>query len=171
MASIELIGFDQFTGKISALKRDATKMCKAVVYPGAAILAEKIRAETEALPTITDAQARANFRSGTVNEALSESQKAGLVESLGISGIKKDRHGMVQTSVGFAGYNSIETDTWPNGQPNAMVARSLEKGLSFLKRNRFVERAVKAAREGAIEAMQEEADRQIEKIMQDNSGG
>ena len=170
MAKIELKGFDQYTAKISALQRDATKMCKAVVYPGAAVLAEKIRAETEALPTISDAEALGNFRSGTVNDALSVSQKNGLVESLGISGIKKDRSGMVQTSVGFTGYNGVKTKHFPNGQPNAEVARSLEKGTSFLKRDRFVERAVKAAREEAIAAMAAEADAYIEKKMQENGG-
>lgn len=170
MAKIALQGFDAYIRQLEALQRDSTKLCKAVVYPGAAILAEKIRAETEALPTISDAEALENYRSGTVNKALSVSQKAGLVESLGISGIKKDRRGMVQTSVGFGDYNSIETDTWPKGQPNAMVARSLEKGTSFLKRDRFVERAVKAAREEAIAAMRAESDAYIERKMQENGG-
>ena len=170
MAKITLKGFDQYTAKISALQRDSTKMCKAVVYPGAAILAEKIRAETEALPTISDAEAIGNFRSGEENKALSVSQKAGLVESLGISGIKKDRGGMVQTSVGFTGYNGVKTRHFPNGQPNAEVARSLEKGTSYLRRDRFVERAVKAAREEAIAAMAAEADAYIERKMQENGG-
>lgn len=170
MANIELQGFDEYIRQLEALQRDSTKLCKAVVYPGAAILAEKIRAETEALPTISDAEALGNFRSGTVNKALSVSQKAGLVESLGISGIKKDRNGMVQTSVGFTGYNGVKTQHFPNGQPNAEVARSLEKGTSYLKRNRFVERAVKAAREEAIAAMAAEADAYIEKKMQENGG-
>ena len=170
MAKIALQGFDKYIRQLEALQRDATRMCKAVVYPGAAILAEKIRAETEALPTISDAEALGNFRSGEENEALSVSQKIGLVESLGISGIKKDRSGMVQTSVGFTGYNSIKSKRWPNGQPNAMVARSLEKGTSFLKRDRFVEHAVKAAREEAIAAMAAEADAYIERKMQENGG-
>ena len=109
MANIELKGFDEYIRQLEALQRDSTNLCKAVVYPGAAILAEKIRAETEALPTISDAEALGNFRSGQENKALSVSQKAGLVESLGISGIKKDRNGMVQASVGFTGYNSVKT--------------------------------------------------------------
>lgn len=170
MAKIELKGVDVYIRQIQALQQSSENMCKAIVYPGAAVLAEKIRAETEALPTISDAEALGNFRSGQVNDALSESQKAGLVESLGISGIKKDRRGMVQTSVGFTGYNSIKSNRWPNGQPNAMVARSLEKGTSFLKRDRFVERAVKAAREEAIAAMAAEADAYIERKMQENGG-
>lgn len=170
MAKIELQGFDTYLKQIKALQQSAEKMCKAVVYPGAAVLAEKIRAETAALPTISDAEALGNFRSGTVNAALSESQKAGLVESLGISSIKKDRSGMVQTSVGFTGYNSVKTRHFPNGQPNPEVARSLEKGTSYLRRNRFVERAVRAAKAEAIEAMAAEADAYIEKKMKENGG-
>ena len=170
MANITIEGFESYLQQLNALRADSLKICKAVVYPGAAILAEKIRAETEALPTISDAEAIGNFRAGEENKALSVSQKAGLVESLGISGIKKDRSGMVQASVGFTGYNSIKSNRWPNGQPNAMVARSLEKGTSFLKRDRFVERAVKAAREEAIAAMAAEADAYIEKKMKENGG-
>lgn len=170
MAKIELQGFDKYIRQLEALQRDATKLCKAAVYPGAAVLAEEIRAETEALPTISDAEALGNFRSGTINKALSVSQKAGLVESLGISGIKKDRSGMVQTSVGFTGYNGVKTRHFPNGQPNAEVARSLEKGTSYLRRDRFVERAVKAAKAEAIEAMAAEADAYIEKKMKENGG-
>ena len=168
MANIELEGFETYLKQLNALKTDSTKICKAVVYPGAKILADALRSEVGGLPTISDARAINNYRNGLVNDALSESQKAGLVESLGVSPIKRDNGGMVQCSVGFTGYNGVRTRKFPGGQPNAEVARSLEKGTSYLRRNAFATRAVRKARASAEAAMQAEADTQIKRIMDKN---
>ncbi|MBQ6398442.1 MAG: hypothetical protein IJI06_09905 [Oscillospiraceae bacterium] len=170
MANIELKGFDEYIRQLEALEKNSTKMCKAVVYAGAEILADKMRESVNGLPAMSDGAALAHYRAGAVMPMISESQKIGLMESLGISGIKKDRSGMVQASVGFTGYNGVKTRHFPNGQPNAEVARSLEKGTSYLRRDRFVERAVKAAKAEAIEAMAAEADAQIKRIMEKNGG-
>ena len=74
MANIELEGFDSYLKQLNALKTDSTKICKAVVYPGAAILADALRSEVESLPTITDARAKNNYQHGVVNAALSVTQ-------------------------------------------------------------------------------------------------
>ena len=168
MANIELEGFDSYLKQLNALRDDVVPMCKAIVFPGAAILADAMRSEVDSLPTITDARAKNNYQHGVVNAALSVTQKAGLSDSLGITPIKKDRQGMVQCSVGFSGYNNVVTRKFPNGQPNAEVARSLEKGTSYLKRNAFATRAVKKARANAESAMRAEADTQIQRIMDAN---
>ena len=168
MAKLTIQGFDTYLEQLRALKADSLKICKAVVYPGAAILADAMRAQVDALPTITDAKAKNNYRNGLVNSALSETQKAGLVESLGITTIKRDRGGMVQCSVGFHDYNDVKTRHFPNGQPNPEVARSLEKGTSYLRRDAFASRAVKAAKAPAEAAMKAEADAQIQRILDEN---
>ena len=168
MAKIELEGFETYLAQLRGLRDDDVPMCKAIVFPGAAVLADAMRSEVGGLPTISDARALNNYQHGLVNDALSESQKAGLVESLGITPIRKDRKGMIQCSVGFTGYNGVQTNKFPNGQPNAEVARSLEKGTSYLKRSAFATRAVKAARASAEAAMQAEADTQIQRIMDKN---
>ena len=170
MAKITLTGFDEYVRKIEDLKADVTKICKATVYPGAGILAEAVRKEVDALPTIRDSEALENFRSGEVQPSLSVRQKAGLQKSLGISSIKKESSGSVQASVGFPGYNSVRTQHFPNGQPNAEVARSLEKGTSYLQRDPFMSRAVRAARKAAVAAMAEECDNQIARVMGGQAG-
>ena len=166
MAKIELYGFDKYIRQLEAIEKKTTSFCKAVVYPGAAELADQMRKEVAALPTITDAQAKANYRAGIQNAALSESQKAGLVESLGITPITKNSDGIVEASVGFSGYNSVVTEFFPQGQPNAEVARSLEKGTSGLKRDAFATRAVRLCRRRAEQAMAAEADARIQKILE-----
>ena len=170
MAKVELEGFDAYEKQIKALQRDATKVCKAVVYPGAGVLAEAVRAEVEALPTISDAQLRANWRAGVAQQpSLSEGQKAGLAASLGIASIRREPDGMIRTSVGFEGYNGVKTKFNPNGQPNPEIARSLEKGTSYLKRDAFMARAVRKAKASAIAAMSAEADAQIARIMNETT--
>ena len=170
MGKITLTGFDEYVRKVEDLKADVTKICKATVYPGAGILAEAVRKEVDALPTIRDSEALGNWRAGTVQPHLSESQKAGLQASLGISPIKKEASGSVQASVGFPGYNSVITKHFPNGQPNPEVARSLEKGTSYLQRDPFMSRAVRAARKAAVAAMAEECDNQIARVMGGQAG-
>ena len=169
MAKIELTGFEEYEKLLRSLQRDVTKICKAVVYPGAGVLAEAVRAEVEALPAISDGAAMANWRDGLRQPYLSESQKAGLQASLGISNIRRESDGVVRASVGFEGYNGVKTRHFPHGQPNPEVARSLEKGTSYLDRDPFMSRAVREARDEAIAAMSAEADAQIARIMNENT--
>ena len=169
MANITLTGFEEYEKLLKALQQDAVKICKASVYPGAGVVAEKVRAEVTALPTISDKAAMANWRNGLKQPSLSDGQKAGLVASVGISRIRREPDGSVQASVGFEGYNGVITRHFPAGQPNPEVARSLEKGTSYLQRDPFMSRAVKAAREEAIAAMSAEADAQIARIVENNT--
>lgn len=165
MAKVELKGFDEYIRQLEAIEAKTTSFCKAVVYPGAKELADAMSAEVAALPTITDAKAMRNYRDGYVQQHLSESQKAGLQDSLGITPIGKNADGVVSAAVGFTGYNGVKTKKFPNGQPNAEVARSLEKGTSYLQRDAFATRAVRKCRARAKRAMQSEADAQMERIL------
>lgn len=170
MAEITLTGFDAYVRKIESLKADSTKICKATVFPGAGILADKVREELDALQTISDAEALGNWQAGQVQPHLSVTQKAGLQASLGVSPIRREPDGAVRASVGFPGYNDVKTRHFPQGQPNPEVARSLEKGSSYLQRDPFMSRAVRAARKEAETAMAEECDRQIARVMGETTG-
>ena len=46
-----------------------------------------------------------------------------------------------------------------------MIARSIERGTSFMTANPFMKRAVSKTRKRAQEAMKKAAEREIEKIM------
>lgn len=170
MAKITIEGFDEYLKQLEGLRTDSVPMCKAIVFPGAKILADAMRAEVNGLPAMSDGAAKAHWQAGVPMAMISESQKSGLQESLGISPIKRDRGGMIQCSVGFTGYNSVRTNKFPHGQPNNEVARSLEKGTSYLERDKFASRAVKAAKADAEAAMRAEADAQIQRIMDKNAG-
>lgn len=87
------------------------------------------------------------------------------MDSLGIASLQDDGTGYLNVKIGFDGYNDIVTQRWPRGQPNQMVARAVESGTTWMQKNDFVRRAVRASRKRAIEAMKKTVDKGIKKIM------
>lgn len=145
---------DKYTKKLEQLQLDTRdKIIGKAVYEGAGIVADAVRANINALATSND-----------FHEAVTPKQKAGLLAGLGISRMK-DENGFINVKIGFNGYNSIRNKRYPNGQPNALVARSLEKGTSTAPAQRFVAPAVKRAQASAENAMQEVVESEIDKIM------
>ena len=63
--------------------------------------------------------------------------------------------------IGFDGYNEVQTKTFPNGQPNALIARSIESGSSTREKTPFLRPALAAARKQAIEAARVKFDEAI----------
>ena len=87
------------------------------------------------------------------------------MDSLGIASMQDDGTGYLNVKIGFDGYNDIVTQRWPRGQPNQMVARSVESGTTWMKKNGFVRKAVASSRKRAVEFMKRTVDKAIETIM------
>lgn len=119
---------------------------KIAVYKGAKIIADAVRAEIESLPTYG--------RGGWDPEGrkISSSQKTGLLDGLGISRFQ-NTDGFINVKLGFDGYNKTVTKNYPQGQPNAMIARSLVSGTSFRAKNDFIGRAVRRTKASAEKTM------------------
>lgn len=160
MARIEMKGLDEYTKALSRLEMGVkVKVIGPAVYAGADIVADAIRAGIEALPE--------DGGIGTPQDPLkgpNELQKDGLLASFGISRMQ-DRDGVENVKLGFDGYNSIRTRRWPQGQPNAMVARSVERGTSFMLANPFLKKAVALARKAALEVMRKTVDKGVKDAM------
>ena len=77
----------------------------------------------------------------------------------------QDQSGFKHVKIGFAGYNGKVTRKYPNGQPNLMIARTLEAGNSFTQKNSFVTRAINASKGRAEKEMAQIFDKEIEKLM------
>jgi HK97 gp10 family phage protein len=161
MAKIEMRGMDAYLSELRKLGENTEPVCKAAVYAGAKVIADEIKQATSGLNRVTDAEAMAAYHEKKPVK-ISVSQKIGLVKSLGIAPIT-DKYGIVSTKVGFDGYNDVKTKRWPNGQPNAMVIRSLESGTSFLKRSPVITKAVRKARPKVEETMARAYDKQVRK--------
>ena len=161
MAKIEFKSGDDYIFKVSKLA-DSLKdeICGKAIYNAADIVTDEIRAQLEATPTDEKWGTPTNPAKG-----LKSYQKTALLKSLGITKMKDDGTGYLNVKAGFNGYNGKASKRWPKGQPNQMVARSLERGTSFLIATPFVKRAVSATRKKAVAAMQQTIDEETEKIM------
>ena len=143
---------DELTVRLGNLQRGAYSILKASLYPGAGVLADEIK---KACPDPTLANA--------------------------LSIVKMDQDGgRVSTAVVFAGYDASHvTKQFPKGVPWPLMAAIYESGTSdrYTKKNLargqigkkygFIRKAVNAARARSNTAMQDEMDKQINRIMED----
>lgn len=60
---------------------------------------------------------------------------------------------MLNVKLGFDGYNGMKTKKYPKGQPNVLLARSIESGSSIAKKRPFVAPAVRKTKKAAEETM------------------
>lgn len=137
-----------------------TEICGGAIYAASEIIADAIRSELNAIPTDEGYGTKEDPAKGP--KAI---QKAGLANSLGIAKMQDDGTGFLNVKIGFDGYNRVKTAKWPKGQPNQMVARSVESGTTWMIKNPFVKRAVARHRKQALEAMRRHVDESINKIM------
>lgn len=160
MARFEFAGIDNYISQLNKLQQ-STKggVVGKTVYAGAAVVADSVRRAIQALP-VGDGRAQ----SGGLVDTVTLPQKAGLLDGFGISRMKDD-DGFVNVKLGFDGYNSTRTEKYPRGQPNALIARSVNSGTTFRKKTKFVDKAVNSARKSAETAMDAACSREIEKIM------
>ena len=160
MATISFKNGDEYLMKISKLEAALKdEVCGEAIYGAAGIVADEIRAKLEAVPT--------DERYGTSSDPTrgpKAVQKEALLDALGISSMQ-EHDGYLDVKIGFDGYNGVTTKRWPNGQPNQMVARSVERGTTWMKANPLVKKAVAASRKRATEFMKKSVDQSIQKIM------
>lgn len=142
MATISFPGMDAYLKSFDKIASEVPRIESQALFDGAGLLADAVGQEIDGLTELNQIQRR-DLRKG-----------------MGIAGFWTEQ-GSTVTKIGFEGYNSIKTRRWPNGQPNAMIARSLIRGTSWMRANRFTARAAKKAREACIKAMQERVDREF----------
>lgn len=160
MATIKMTELEEYSKALDELeKRTRDQVIGRAVYEGSAIAADAVKSELESLPTDGGTGSQEHPLDG-----INRVQKAALVASMGVSPMK-EKDGFVHTRIGFDGYNPIKTKRWPQGQPNAMIARSAERGTSFLKANPFMKRAVQSSKTRVIGVMGTTVDAEIKKIM------
>ena len=162
MAKLTSIGFDVISDQCAKLSGNTEKLCKAACYAGAEVMADAFRREIGALRTVSDKMQLANYRKREAGY-LSDTQQAGLLESLGITPISS-QNGVYNAKVGFDGYNGIVTRRWPKGQPNVLIARACESGSSAMLKQPFARKAINGQKKRAQEAMGKAVNEEIDKI-------
>lgn len=155
---------DSYIADLEKLSLASEDMCGKAIYQGAKVITDQIRKNIEALPVIADRnQYRGGHDGGAQLKGITRSQKQGLLDGLGIARMQDD-HGFLNVKVGMDGYNSTKTKKYPNGQPNAMIARSLESGSSVRTKDPFISKAIRSKKAEAEKAMAEEFDKETKKV-------
>lgn len=167
MARMHMEGLEEYEKALSQMANHTEEIAEAAVYVGAGIVADAMREEIEALPVgegeITGLPPKA--KDGQKINVVSRRQKADLLNGLGVARIENNR-GYIQTKVGFDGYGSVKTKKHPDGLPNVVLARSINSGTSFMKKNPFARRAVNNSKNHAVKAMGEKIEEEIKKVME-----
>lgn len=162
MAKLSVTGLGNCEKMLNELEGSTRKICGMAIYDGAAVVADKVKQNLQALKTDTEKRAMNDFQNGK-KLTLSPLQKQGLIDGMGISKMDYSGGGW-NVQISFHGYNKVITKKYPRGQPNILIARSLNKGTSYLNKQPFMTSAVSAARAAAEAAMEARAETEINKI-------
>ena len=160
MAKFQFEGVDELIAQYQKLEKDTTKIMGEAVYYGADVVMKHIRAGVEGITTDNHFGTSTNPCSGPSTYA-----KEGLVRSLGITPARYDGN-FYNVKIGFDGYNGLKTKKYPQGQPNSMIARSIESGTSWMQKQPFMRQAENAARGPCEKIMEQVVDQAIQKIVQ-----
>lgn len=156
-------GISQYLSNLDNLHNATPAIIGKAIFDGAGVMADAVRAEVLALPTdnrIIDKD------SGDKLKGIAFIQKKGLIDGLGISKAQTDGD-YRNVKIGFDGYNDMKTKTYPNGQPNQLIANSVEHGTYFRQKNPFVSRAIRRFREKSEMAMAKKVDEEVAKLFKE----
>lgn len=159
MAKLKFRGLEEYEKQLMKLQSCSKDCIGKAIYQGAAVIADAVRQNIEALP-IDDRI----VRPGQMLNGITQEQKEGLLAGFGIARLQDDG-GYLNVKLGFDGYNELSTKKYPMGQPNSMIARSVNSGTSFRQRIPFVDNAVRAKKDEAEKKMKETFDDVLESAL------
>lgn len=154
MPKMYVEGLDSLGVTFGDLTDEVTKALKAAVYDGAHELYTEVERQIQALP---EGDNKSKHRD------ITSKQKEGLLGGLYGSKITVE-DGNVYEYISFEGYNNVRTEKYPHGQPNIMIARSVESGGSYMNKRLFMTKAKNAARPRAEAATKATFDHEISKL-------
>lgn len=160
MARFAFKGLEEYSLRLAKLGKQTERVAGRAIYAAADIVADAMRQEIDKIPVQNGSVKKGEMRTGIPDPA-----KRGLQESFGITPMEKDLNGFYNVKLGFDGYNTIKTKAHPNGQPNQMIARSVNSGTSFLAPRPFANTAVRKSSKAALQKMEEVIDEETKKIM------
>lgn len=165
MAKWTMRGMDDYAAFLQRIGKNTPEIIGKGIYAMAGVVADRVANNIEGLSAVSDLEGIREYQKGEKSR-LTVGQKNGLRESFGITTMKKE-NGYYYVKLGFDGYNRIRTKKYPNGQPNAMIARITESGSSFRDKTPFIRPAVNASRNEALQRCQTAIDEEIRAIEKD----
>lgn len=161
MAKWTMDGMSEYIAYLQRIGNVTDEAIGKGVYAMANVVADAVRNNIQALPTVSNEANIATYRKGY--SRLSEPEKQGLLDGFGVSPMQDD-NGYKNVKLGFDGYNSVKTKKYPHGQPNVLIARITESGSFYRKKTPFIRRALNASREKALEAGKDAVDKVLEGV-------
>ena len=155
MAKLKLNGLEEYEKQLLHLRDVSHECIGKAVYDGAKEVADAVRREIRGLPID-----ERHVSQGEMLHGITAKQKAGLLDGFGISKME-DENGYLHVKLGFAGHNDVKTRMYPAGQPNSVIARSVNSGTSFRAAIPFVDMAVRSTKNAAEQAMKNTLDKEI----------
>ena len=156
---MKVTGLKEYEEKLLKLEGVTRELLGQAVFEGAAVVADAVKAGVESIP-IDNRYATG----GTMLNGITEAQKQGLLQGFGIARLRDD-NGFLNVKLGFDGYNSQTTKNYPGGQPNSLIARSVNAGSSFRQRIPFIDNAVNQTKGAAEQKMTEKVEKAIGEVM------
>lgn len=158
MATFKFKGVDDLIAQYEKLSENSEQMIGAAIYKGAGVVMGFVTASIANITTDEKHGSAGNLATGP--KAV---QKYWLEKSVGISKARQDGS-FTNVKIGFSGYNGLKTKTWPQGQPNSMVARAVESGTSWMQKQPFMRTAEQQAKRPCEKAMSDVIDKEISKL-------
>lgn len=162
MASVDVKGIDQIEMMFGTMRASTRGIAKASLYEGAKVIADELRSETKRLKQNEPGRPKED-NAKKIYRSVTDLEKNDLLKSIGIMTFATDLDGCY-TLIGFAGYGSRKTKTYPQGLPNPLLARSVSKPSAMRKGRRFTKIAAKAGGYRALEAMHSKANKMLDAI-------
>lgn len=155
---------EKYASRLAKLGEKEAEVCGKTIYEMANIAADEVKNKLNGLHAISDAEGIKRYKKGE-RAQLTYKAKQGLIDSFGISRLQDDG-GFRNVKLGFDGYNTVKTKAYPKGQPNILIAGSVESGTSFMDKQPFMRPAIKAAKSKCLKKAQETFDKEVKKIME-----
>lgn len=160
MAKIEMVGVEEYLELLITTEIQTRNMLGRSIYPGAKIVSDECKRRLKNLQTDDSLFKFHPYRSGPTSR-----QKKALIQSMGIAQMRV-RGGEYDVKLGFDGYNDIPANFPTNKikyQPNAAIARSVNKGTSFMKPQPFMDLTISTKKAEVEKAIGEQFDKELEK--------
>lgn len=159
MAKMKIKGLREYENRLLKLENLTREILGEAIYEGAGLVADAVKSSIESIPID-----ERYVTGGATLYGITPEQKAGLRDGFGIARMRDD-NGFLNVKLGFDGYNSQVTKKYPGGQPNSLIARSVNAGTSFRQRIPFIDNAVNQTKGAAEQKMTETAEKAIGKAM------
>ncbi len=158
MAKFQFDGVDELISMYEKLEKDSMPMIGEAVYTGANVVMRYVEQGIDSIITDDRHGTPENPTNGPTTY-----QKEGLHRSVGIAKARFDGN-FYNVKIGFSGYNQLSTKRWPQGQPNSLIARAVQSGTSWMRKQPFMRQAEQSAKKPCEDAMAKVVDKAIEKI-------